>query len=88
MTGTTLASAKFFVSQKATVHKDIALNEGRVMSLELFSLLHRAYCESLKYHTNHCTYIQFIISNVKTLLHVSVLRPSSGSHNFLAKVTL
>jgi len=49
--------------------------------------------ESLKYHTNHRTYIKFIkfflhIKTLKTLRHVSVLRPSSESYIFLAKVTL
>jgi hypothetical protein len=48
--------------------------------------------ELLNYHTNHCTYIKFIkfytLKSLKTFRHVSVLRPSSGSYNSLAKVTL
>jgi hypothetical protein len=44
MTGTTLASVKFLVTQKATVHKDIALNEGRVISLALFGI----YIQSMR----------------------------------------
>jgi len=47
--------------------------------------------ELLNYYTNHCTYIKFIkfyTLNIKTLRHVSVLGPSSGSHIVLAKVTL
>jgi hypothetical protein len=38
MTGKTLASVKDFVAQKATVHKEIALNEGRFISLALFGI--------------------------------------------------
>ena len=51
MTGTTLASVKFFVAQKATVHKDIALNEGRVISLALFGTykISEKYLESKNY---------------------------------------
>jgi len=47
---------------------------------------------SFNYYTNHCTYIKFIkfytFKHLKALRNVSVLRPSSGSYNFLAKVTL
>jgi hypothetical protein len=50
------------------------------------------YIVLLNYYTNHCTYIKFIfflhIKTLETLRHVSVLRPSSGSYIFLAKVTL
>jgi len=45
----------------------------------------------LNYYTNYCTYIRFKhynIKTLKTLRHVSVLGPSSGSHIVLAKVTL
>jgi hypothetical protein len=38
MTRTILASVKTVVAQKATVHKDIALNEGIVLSLEFFGV--------------------------------------------------
>jgi hypothetical protein len=38
MTGTTLASVKLFVAQKTTVRKDIALNEGIILSLALFGI--------------------------------------------------
>ena len=47
--------------------------------------------ELLNYYTNHCTYIKSInlhIKTLKTLRHVSVLRPASRSYIFLAKVTL
>ena len=49
--------------------------------------------ELLNYYTNHCTYINKIykilhIKTLKTLRQISVLRPSSGSYIFLAKVTL
>jgi len=46
---------------------------------------------SLNYFTNHCTYINLSNSHLKTLKtlqHVSVLGPSSGSYIVLAKVTL
>ena len=47
--------------------------------------------KSLNYFTNHCTYINLQnlhIKTLKTLRHVSVLGPSSGSYIVLAKVTL
>jgi len=43
----------------------------------------------LNCYTNYCTYIKLIIFlHIKTLRHVSVLGPSSGSHIVVAKVTL
>jgi len=42
----------------------------------------------LNYYINHCTYIHLHIKTLKTLRHVSVLGPSSGSHIVLVKVTL
>ena len=48
--------------------------------------------ELLSYYTNYCTYIKFKkilhIKTLKTLRHISVLGPSSGSHIVLAKATL
>jgi hypothetical protein len=38
MTGVVLASVKTVVAQKATVHKDIALNEGIVISLAFLTV--------------------------------------------------
>jgi hypothetical protein len=51
MTGITLASVKLFVAQKTTVHKDIALNEGRILSLALFGIykVSEKYFESKNY---------------------------------------
>jgi hypothetical protein len=51
ITGKTLASFNFFGAQKATVHIDIALNEGRVTSLVLFGIykLSEKYFESKNY---------------------------------------
>jgi len=47
------------------------------------------FVELLNYYTNHCTYIWNLhIKTLKTLRHVSVLRPSSGNYIFHAKVTL
>jgi len=49
------------------------------------------HSKSLNYFTNHCTYINLSnlhIKTLKTLRHVSVLGPSSGSYIVLAKVTL
>ena len=55
----------------------------------LFSLLHRAYCRVTQLLHQPMHYIKFIkFYTLKTLRHVSVLRSSSGSYNFLAKVTL
>jgi hypothetical protein len=58
----------------------------------VFSLLHRACCRvtQLLYQPMHIykIYKTLHIKTLKTLQHVSVLRPSSGSYNFLAKVTL
>jgi len=55
----------------------------------IFSLLHRACCwvTQLLYQPLHI-YIKFTHKTLKTLRHVSVPRPSSGSHIVLAKVTL
>ena len=58
----------------------------------LFSLLHHACCRvtQLLHQPLHIYKICKIlhVKTLKTLRHVSVLRPSSGSYNFLAKVTI
>jgi len=58
----------------------------------LFSLLHRACCRvtQLLHQPLHIykIYKNLHIKTLKTLRHVSALRPSSGSYIFLAKVTL
>ena len=59
------------------------------MIINLVLLLHRACCRvtQLLHQLLHI-YIIYKILHIKTFRHVSVLRPSSGSYIFLAKVTL
>ena len=61
-------------------------------TLYIFSLLHRARCRvtQLLHQPQHIYKIYKIlhVKTLKTLQHVSVLRPYSGSYIFLAKVTL
>ena len=56
---------------------------------EFFSMLHRACCRVTQLLCQPLNIYKILrIKTLKTLRHVSVLRPSSGSYNFLAKVTL
>ena len=58
----------------------------------MFLLLHRACCRVTQLlHQQLHIYKMYKILHIKTLKmirHISVLRPSSGSYIFLAKVTL
>jgi len=70
----------------------IALVRGEEHRNAVFSLSHRACCrvtQSLHQPLHiHKIYKILHIKTLKTLRRVSVLRPSSGSYIFLAKVTL
>jgi len=64
--------------------QEIERSERETAHLEQFT-------ELLNYYTNQYVYKIYKILHIKTLktiLHVSVLRPSSGSYIFLAKFTL
>jgi hypothetical protein len=58
----------------------------------IFTLLHRVRCRITQalHQPLHIYKMYKIlhIKTIKTLLHVSVLRPSTGSYIFLAEVTL
>jgi len=58
-----------------------ALQNILVTAVQITQLLHQPMHIYKIYKILH-------IKTLKTLRHVSVLRPSSGSYNFLAKVTL
>jgi len=60
------------------------------MTLAFFISLFNAQHTQLLHQPMHMYKIYKIlhIKTLKTLRHISVLRPSSGSYNFLAKVTL
>ena len=64
-------------------------NELEISQRELFELnptdhFHRCivhFAETLNQHTNQYTYIKlFILTHLKSLQHVSILRSSSGSY--------